>query len=181
MHMIKYNSLIVACFVALLIGCAGTKQVSKPEPKTEPVSIVVEDFDPTSLNDYEFPFDKSNLSAETPLDIDNFLSGKARADTAKVNRKVPGYRVQLIATRSMTEAQAIRKEALLDFTEYVYLTFDDPYYKVRIGDILTRHEANDLQEVAIARGYVEAWVVRTMVNDHPDLLFKHREEEPQTP
>jgi len=76
---------------------------------------------------------------------------------------VLGYRVQIISTPFEEVAREVRNEALLKFEEPVYMVFDAPYYKVRIGDCVSRFDAEELQQKAIEKGFAQAWVVRTMV------------------
>ena len=163
------------CFV-LLIGCAGSKQVSTVDKVDSPSVNLNESFDPASLDDYEFEIEKKTKADMGALDIDEFLKGGAQVDSLEENELITGYRVQLIATRSVVEARAVKKEALLTFEDLVYMTFDDPYYKVRLGDETSRFDANDLQEVAVSKGYFGAWVVRTMVNKNPKFLLEKDEQ-----
>ena len=89
-----------------------------------------------------------------------------------------GYRVQLISTRDGEEARAVKRDAVLSFEENVYVAFDNPYYKVRIGDCNSRFAAEILQEKAVEKGFVEAWVVRTQVYKEPQKQIDHPEESP---
>lgn len=125
---------------------------------------IVEDFDPTSLDAYDFEIPTTNHSKLKPINIEHFLKGENQPDSSSTLDKIAGFRVQLASTRIEEEARAIKRGALLDFDDIVYLTFDDPYYKVRLGDFISRYEANDLQELSVEKGYLEAWVVRTFVS-----------------
>jgi len=72
----------------------------------------------------------------------------------------PGFRIQLYATNSVDAARLKEKEAMEVFTEGVYLIYDSPNYKIRIGNCQTRGEAEALQKKAKQLGYKDAWVVR---------------------
>jgi len=149
-----------------LFFCAGQKKIVQQHEPTEKKNThpeLVEDFDPMTLGDYDFKISSDSQAASGVLDIDKFLQGGKNIDSSKVQEKVPGYRVQIVSTRDEAEARAIKRDALFIFDEGVYLTFDDPYYKVRIGDAISRFDANDLQGVAVDKGFLEAWVVRSMV------------------
>ena len=78
--------------------------------------------------------------------------------------QVQGYRVQVFVSSNRENAQKIKVEAEEIFPERVYVPYDAPYYKVRVGDCLTRREAELLLEKAVRHGYRDAWVVRTLVN-----------------
>lgn len=175
----SYLKILLVLLSALLFGCAGPKQVANVDTEVVVEETVDESFDPASLNDYVLDIKPKKKQATDVLDIDKFLAGGAQADTLEENEEIPGFRVQLVATRSVDEARAVKREALLVFDEIVYLTFDDPYYKVRVGDAVSRFEANELQELAIQKGYVGAWVVRSLVKRRPGMQPKEVNLQPQ--
>jgi hypothetical protein len=41
------------------------------------------------------------------------------------------------------------------------MQFDSPYYKIRVGKMNNREDAQGLQQFAIRNGYRRAWVIRT--------------------
>ena len=45
----------------------------------------------------------------------------------------------------------------------MYVEFEAPLYKVRIGDCATRHEAEMLRDKASTLGYDGSWIAETMV------------------
>jgi hypothetical protein len=128
-----------------------------------------ESFNPISLGDYDIDLEQPVVDEKDVVNIDDILQGDAQDTTGAADQVVPGFRIQLVSTRDEEEARNIRRDALLTFSEKVYLSFDDPYYKVRIGDCLSRFEANDMQEMARSKGFFEAWVVRTNVRSHTEL------------
>jgi hypothetical protein len=71
-----------------------------------------------------------------------------------------GFRIQIFATGSFDEANAMRQTAVQRLTEdSVYVVFDPPFYKVRVGDFRTRVEANQRLGAISATGFADAWVV----------------------
>jgi hypothetical protein len=52
----------------------------------------------------------------------------------------------------LTAAQRITEDSL-------YVVYDPPVYKVRIGDFPTRAEANQKLTTVIGQGFSDAWVV----------------------
>lgn len=164
-------------FASALLFCAGTKKkkvVVGGGTQESTATKIVEDFDPESLGEYELSQDLLKETKVDVADIDQILKGGGKADSLRAVQ-VPGYRVQLISTRDEEEARAIRQNALLTFDENVYLRFDDPYYKVRIGDFISRYKAEELQKKAVEKGFLEAWVVRANVLTRPES--KEKEEE----
>jgi hypothetical protein len=77
--------------------------------------------------------------------------------------QTPGYRVQIFASSERARAESAAAEARRKFTEPVYVEFEAPLYKVRVGDCVTRHEADTLKEKAGVQGYEGAWVAETPV------------------
>ena len=76
------------------------------------------------------------------------------------SEKMRGWRVQIYTSQDYLEAERVEKLADSLFTEEVYLIFDTPNYKIRIGDYLTRDGADQMQRIAIERGFRNAWVIR---------------------
>lgn len=74
-----------------------------------------------------------------------------------------GFRVQIYAFLSKAGADAARERATLQFPERVYVEHIAPYYKVRVGDCVTREEAESLKARAKQLGYTDAFIVETMV------------------
>ena len=74
-----------------------------------------------------------------------------------------GFRIQVFESKSIEEAQAFYRKSTVDFSEEVYLIFDAPFYKVRIGNCVSRNEANNLQNTLKEMGYKTAWIVRSRI------------------
>jgi len=59
-----------------------------------------------------------------------------------------GFRLQVISTNSREEAIKIKTELLAKFPdEKVYLTFQSPSFKVRIGNFLKKEEAENFRNI----------------------------------
>lgn len=79
-------------------------------------------------------------------------------------RKVLGLRVQIFASSTEKGASKVANDARAAFSEGVYVEHEAPYYKVRIGDCLSKDEAGGLRAKAVRLGYRGAFVVETQVN-----------------
>jgi cell division septation protein DedD len=75
----------------------------------------------------------------------------------------PGWRVQIAALSSLATAEQVAEEARSRFQEPVYVEYEPPLYKVRVGDFLVREEAESLKTRAHSQDYEKAWVVETLV------------------
>jgi len=96
--------------------------------------------------------------------------GDARIDTllqlhVLQNKKfpvIPGYRIQIYkesGNTALDKALTIRDKFEKRFNMPAYITFNEPYYRVRVGDFRTRLEAIRFLE-KIKRAYPLAWEIK---------------------
>jgi len=162
---------VLMCLALLLIlnGCATSKMGWKPQPggEVQPDSpSYVEDFDPKTLHGDELIVTRTlaeDRKEQTGNDA-NTVTEQGRSDTPDVTM---GYRVQLKSGKNESAILEEKQKAMMKFNVPVYVEFDTPQYKLRIGDCLTEYEANLLRDRARRNGYVEAWRVRCLVNRSP--------------
>lgn len=94
-------------------------------------------------------------------------------DSRQSNR---GYRIQIISTQDSRLAEEIRE----DFEEWInsvsappharaYIVFQQPYYRVHVGDFHDRDKAMEFTEFVRLR-YSEAWVVHSQI--HPARVLR---------
>ena len=175
----RFSALALALVAVALLGtgCAA----HRPAPKeTKHEATLNEDFDVSSLGIEKIPLPRTTTAAGQKA-----TSGQTAAAQDTIRRSesqlILGYRVQICATPDEQEARSYLHEALLKFPDQgVYLTFDSPYYKVRVGDCKSRFEAEELQKLVQKDGFPDAWVVRTKVYANPQAVRKASEEK-QTP
>ena len=75
-----------------------------------------------------------------------------------------GYRVQVLATRYFERAESLAVIMKNTVSDSVYVDFEAPNYKVRIGDFIDRNSAESLQQDLVQMGYDSAWILRTRIN-----------------
>ncbi|MFA5419231.1 MAG: SPOR domain-containing protein [Bacteroidales bacterium] len=85
----------------------------------------------------------------------------------------PGYRIQLMMESGNLALDASKK-VTEEFSEKypetnTYITFREPYYRVRVGDFRTRLEAEYFLS-QISRKYPSAWVIQDDIS-FPSLSF----------
>jgi len=161
--MSKNLPVIVVLLLSLLVACAGRKQSTRPSetpaPKTQSVNTLNEDFDPLTLKEPELQIPPKPRPAQNEVQP---VTAAPTADTSMV--QVVGYQVQILQTEDAALARAAVRDAANTLLTTVDFVFDSPYFKVRAGNFVNRYEAEQLQELALSKGYASAWVVRTMVN-----------------
>jgi hypothetical protein len=52
----------------------------------------------------------------------------------------------------------------------VYVDFEAPNYKVRIGDFIDRDSAESLQQELVQMGYNSAWILRSRINSQASRI-----------
>lgn len=84
---------------------------------------------------------------------------------------IDGYRIQLIMRAGNTALDEVN-EIKTEFEESqptinTYVTFREPYYRLRVGDFRTRLDALEFME-SIERSYPQAWVIKDKIT-FPEL------------
>jgi hypothetical protein len=146
----------------LLSGCSSSESSKKGASSATlesdhkvPLPQVERSFNPSDYDD-----EIEVVKKQHELERQRTAAG-ARQDTVVVESELTqGYRIQIFATGSFDEANAMRQTAIQRLTEdSVYVVFDPPVYKVRVGDFRSRVEANQRLGVISAMGFTDAWVV----------------------
>ncbi len=162
----KYARLLIPILV-FVFGCGASQKTVKMQPdQAKKTSSYDESFDPLSLKDDDIVI-KPN-SGKQQKDKSTSAKPVEKKEDGQIQTEVDGYRVQLLATRSIESATLIKQKAEEQFAPYdykVYWSFEAPFYKIRIGDVLKRTEAETIRDLAKTMGYDQAFPVRSKV--HP--------------
>jgi hypothetical protein len=71
-----------------------------------------------------------------------------------------GFRIQLFSTSSIDEAMKMKVNVLAKLPrDSVYIVYDPPVYKIRLGDFPSRYEASIRLPSIVNEGYADAWIV----------------------
>ena len=118
-----------------------------------------------------FSFDMKTLktnSPEFPLVINKVLTGNHlfiidSIKQLKLNIN-EGYRIQIFESTvsSIARAEAKRFQNILG--DSVYIDFEAPLYKLRIGNFVERKKAERAIESIERLGAKDAWIIRTKIN-----------------
>jgi hypothetical protein len=154
------TSLLLVFLVAS--GCGSSEEVTKQTDTTW-------DF----IQKYEKTFNPSDYDPALPTDVEE---EKKQADEVSIPQPpppefetVPGFRVQVTFTDNMEQANTIRHNLTGVFADQqIYVVFEAPYYKVRVGDFTSRPDANVTLRVLFENGYKDSWIV-------PDKIRRSRE------
>lgn len=94
--------------------------------------------------------------------------GILTSQTARLSSQIDSatnqvYRIQLLTVDSYSDARRALAVAEEIFDLPVTLTYDQPYYKLRVGEFATKSDADSYLPKAKAAGYVNGWVLLTTV------------------
>ena len=156
-------SIPFAC-AALLLGCSSSRSVEADEtdeyivkPGTEAPLGAYE----RTLNPSDFDEDVALVKETQPDSLKAAPAEEAAADSMVVEEvATQGFRIQIYASKKIDEATAVRTMAAEQFPQdSIYVVYDPPVYRVRLGDYPTRLEANQRLPSIARSGYPDAWVV----------------------
>lgn len=162
----------ITAIAVLFIGCSAstgsryeTKKETEEETSTEVKNEVTEDFDIT-------PYQTEINIEAPPIGTDKLPSDVwyGYEDSSYVNEKriagtTDGYRVQVLSTDDIDEANRVRAEIYETTSKKeVYIIFEPPFYKVKVGDFTSKSEADNLRFKLNQLGYPESKVVQETVN-----------------
>lgn len=162
----------ISVLIFLLFYCSasqfGWKTEKEPEGEASKKKYV-EDFDPLALEEEDIkvqPVEKKPVVETEQEDITEPIP----SDDLAFNQKemIQGFRIQLLATTDENQARDAKKRAIFKFQTGVYLVFEAPHYKLRIGDCATKQEAEELKKEAYRNGFRDAWIVPSKVYNLKD-------------
>jgi hypothetical protein len=97
--------------------------------------------------------------------LDSLIGLQKKLNT--LNSSIPGYRVQIFfesGNYSKAKAMEVKDEFEAKFQDYkAYVSFNEPYYRVRVGDFRTKIEAKGFLK-RIVKLYSNAFEVKDMIS-----------------
>jgi uncharacterized protein YcfL len=147
----------------LIAACSSSKQIIEADTNNSGHMKYDESFDPNTLNDDDIVIVKQEDAKAT--DQIGPVSNVSQEESTF--REAQGFRVQILATKSIENATLIEQEAKDLFNTMnhkIYLIFDAPLYKVRVGDVISRDNAEEIRDIAKDYGYREAFIVPSKIN-----------------
>ena len=109
-----------------------------------------------------------DIQPNWPIIINNVLDDSTSFELLlsldSVQSVSEGYRVQVLATRYFERADSLAVIMKNTIRDSVYVDFEAPNYKVRVGDFIDRNTAETLQQELVQMGYNSAWILRTRIN-----------------
>jgi hypothetical protein len=155
----------VLSFLLVMLGwCCMPAPAQEKQPAQKAIVLPLKEYEAT-LNPSDFddePASLQQIHRQPPLEI-------PKDSVVLQSEVVQGFRIQLFSSSSIDEATAAKAAAVTKFSsDSIYVIFDAPVYKVRVGDFIRRYEANQRLPEFVAQGYRDAWVV-------PDRVIQRKE------
>ena len=160
-------------------ACGTTDTVTEPDrPVFDIDEEIAEDYIADDMDDFDrFLFEnRSRLSdqfATIEHDIPEVFLREVVRDESEAEQYA-GFRVQIISTRSVAEADSLQddfrawaNEQIVGYEPETYIFFRQPYYRVRTGDFRDRNQAIEFSRLVKTK-FPEAWVVHDRIE--PDQL-----------
>ncbi|MBN1290209.1 MAG: SPOR domain-containing protein [Candidatus Latescibacteria bacterium] len=166
---------LIASIIFFAYGCgAGVKS---SDSKTSSYGMI-EDIDPFSFGDeYAINLSSADKSGSqkpvVPQNVTNlqFQSNAKNTDKNAQNtelpassQEIPGYRVQIGMFNDETEAYSYAERARLKVEIKVYVIYEAPFFRVRVGDFRTQKDAENYVKILKENGFRNSWWIRTKVN-----------------
>lgn len=156
--------------INLFTNCSASTETryNDDKPKDKNSSKLVEDFDITPYKtDIEIInlVESSNGLIDAWYDYDYATDDFIHPERRKITGTRDGYRLLILATDNLEEANSIREKLYSQSKRHnVYISFEPPFYKVKLGDFINLDETNDLKFKLNQLGYREARVVQETIN-----------------
>lgn len=153
------SPLFLILFIAgglALSGCGTSEEETKAkeaETAKESMAKAEENFNP-SLYDQDVEAIKREVAGNAVTE------GGKKPDAATPTDTIAGFRVQVLFTQDIEKATELRDSLNVVLpTEYIYVVYDQPYYKVRIGNYTDKLAADAMARSLMQKGYTDVWAV----------------------
>ncbi len=97
-------------------------------------------------------------------------------------KTIPGYRVQIASfsgTNSKTKAFDLRDSFVTDYPDVqAYIVFDEPNFKVKVGDFRTRLEAYAFLQTI--KDFYKGYIVKDNINPEPPEQVEYAPDDEQS-
>ena len=170
----KLKLIFLGCAIIILFvfGCSSSKTRGTNNSENNGKDISSESFpEDFNLTPYR---EKLNLPpANESFDLNKFdiwysypkVDSSAIDSASLIKTSVPGYRVVVLSTDDLQTANELKSELFSKTNQKnIYLDFEPPFYKVKVGDFTSLQDANSLKFKLNQLGYKDARVISEDVN-----------------
>ncbi|MEE8335831.1 MAG: SPOR domain-containing protein [Candidatus Neomarinimicrobiota bacterium] len=116
-------------------------------------------FDTSLLND---PEPKWPIILNSLWDDSLLLEDLSQSENTEII--LEGFRVQVLATQSLQKADRLKGILSEKYGSEIYINFEAPNYKVRVGNFILKADAEKLRSILNVSGYPQAWIIRSRID-----------------
>lgn len=168
------NNLLLLVIIGLIMASCGTAGSARndeplpPGPKNPEEAPAVSQEFINILEDTRSELDDVfvNIDFVPAYFLQNVDSGPER----DIGNPYAGFRVQIISTRDVSRADSVANafriwadSHILGYFPQTYVVFDQPYYKVHVGNFQFQHRAAAFTQLLKTK-YPSAWVVHDRID-----------------
>lgn len=140
-------------------------QIEKLPPLIETEPLVYAPLPPLDANPYNFFLSGGEYNKGFTYPIEEQGLGESDNGVSPKGGKVKeGFRVQVYAGTDLIRAKEMESNVKQKLSLEVYLIYEPPQYKVRVGDFLSRAAAMSFCDSLRQTGFPDAWVVKSLIN-----------------
>ena len=116
-------------------------------------------------SDFILPSDFSDRKPDLPdVILPNFSDDDSDySNSINVDGLVKGYRVQVAISENQEDLIDIKDNLEKVIKEKIYIQFELPNYKLRVGNFSSRKKAELYRNKIVRLGYRSAWVIPTLI------------------
>ena len=112
---------------------------------------------PSDFNDRKL--DIPNIILPNFNDSDN----SEYSNSINMDGLIKGYRIQVIISENQEDLIEIKNNLEKVIKEKIYIQFELPNYKLRVGNFSSRKKAESYRNKIVRFGYKSAWVIPTLI------------------
>jgi hypothetical protein len=156
----KLTIVVLNIFLLLIVSsCTNTEELRKREIAEERK---------TFLARYEAEFNPSDYPEEDFSDTIPPVKIDSVQEEIPMEEMISGFRVQVYLSEDIDSAKTFFSliNPKLE-REWVYMVYDAPLYKIRVGDFQDRVDATEMLTTLVQMGFTNAWLVPDKVRKFP--------------
>ena len=85
------------------------------------------------------------------------------SDTLNTGNLVLGYRIQVMISENKEDLVLAKEKLESVIKEKIYIQFELPNYKLRIGNFSSRKKAESYRAKIVRLGYKSSWIIPTLI------------------
>lgn len=170
--MFRSKLLPIILFISLFLSCSTVEQAVVDGKVSQKDSIKQKEEKRENLNELlaENRSKLGDVYASQQHDMPSSFLQRDTTDTQVERDPFDGYRVQILSTRDISLADSVSRgyriwadTTMTNYRPKSYVFFNQPFYKVHIGDFQNQQKALKLSDI-LKRRYPESWVVHDRIN-----------------